>query len=37
MRRRPTHSRLAAFAVGIGAITLVVGACGTAATPSPTA
>ncbi len=37
MRKRPTHSRLAAWAASLGAITLIVGACTAAATPSPTA
>ena len=36
MRKRPTHSRLAAWAASLGAITLIVGACSAAATPSPT-
>ncbi len=36
MRKRPTHSRLAAWAASLGAIMLIVGACTAAATPSPT-
>jgi len=36
VRKRPTHSRLAAWAASLGAITLIVGACSAAATPSPT-
>jgi basic membrane protein A len=36
VRKRPTHSRLAAWAASLGAITLIVGACTAAATPSPT-
>ncbi len=36
MRKRPTHPRLAAWAAGLGAITLIVGACSAATTPSPT-
>lgn len=36
MRRRPTHSRLSAWAASLGAISLIVGACSAAATPSPT-
>jgi len=37
VHKRPTHSRLAAWAASLGAITLIVGACTAAATPSPTA
>jgi simple sugar transport system substrate-binding protein len=36
MRRRHTHSRFSAWAAGLGAIALIVGACGGAASPSPT-
>jgi simple sugar transport system substrate-binding protein len=36
VRKRPTHSRLSAWAASLGAITLIVGACTAAATPSPT-
>jgi basic membrane protein A and related proteins len=35
MRKRPTHSRLSAWAAGVGAISLIVGACSAAASPSP--
>ena len=37
MRPRPTHSRLAAWTAGLGAVSLILGACGTGATPSPAA
>ncbi len=37
MRTRPTHSRLAALGAGLGAISLILGACSTGASPSPTA
>jgi basic membrane protein A len=36
VRKRPTHSRLSAWAASLGAITLIVGACTAAASPSPT-
>ena len=36
MRKRSTHPRLSAWAAILGAITLIVGACSAAATPSPT-
>jgi basic membrane protein A and related proteins len=34
VRTRPTHSRLSAWAVSVGAITLIVGACSSGATPT---
>jgi basic membrane protein A and related proteins len=34
VRTRPTHSRLSAWAVSLGAITLIVGACSSGATPT---
>ncbi len=37
MNRRPTHSRLAAWAAGLGVMSLIVAACGGGATPSPSA
>lgn len=37
MHRRPTHSRLAAWAAGLGVMSLIVAACGGGATPSPAA